>query len=110
MQKMSDQEKGPYAKYIECQRRITEAKNMRFYLPKYHFLTLYPWVMVCVDLVGSFTIRTSSKTRSLHALTMKYPEINTSWFKISKVTNNIHPEFILQNLVGTLPATSIYCL
>jgi hypothetical protein len=29
-----------------------------------------PWVMVCVDLVGPFTIRTSAKTHSLLALTM----------------------------------------
>jgi hypothetical protein len=29
-----------------------------------------PWVMVCVDLVGPFTIRTPAKINSLLALTM----------------------------------------
>jgi hypothetical protein len=33
----------------------------------------HPWVMVCVDLVGSFTIRTPAKTHSLLALTMIDP-------------------------------------
>jgi hypothetical protein len=44
-----------------------------------------PWVMVCVDLVGSFTIRTPAKTHSLFALTM----INqaTGWFEIVEATN-----------------------
>jgi Integrase zinc binding domain len=32
-----------------------------------------PWVMVCVDLVGPFTIKTPCKTRSLLALTMIDP-------------------------------------
>jgi hypothetical protein len=32
-----------------------------------------PWVMVCVDLVGPFTIRTPSKTHSLLELTMIDP-------------------------------------
>jgi hypothetical protein len=36
-----------------------------------------PWVMVCVDLVGPFIIRTPAKTRSLLALTMIDPEIIT---------------------------------
>jgi hypothetical protein len=35
-----------------------------------------PWVMVCVDLVGAFTIRTPAKTHSLIALTMIDPAIN----------------------------------
>jgi hypothetical protein len=29
-----------------------------------------PWVMVCVDLVGPFTIRTPTKTHSLLTMTM----------------------------------------
>jgi hypothetical protein len=33
------------------------------------------WVMVCVDLVGPFTIRTPSKAHSLLALTTIDPEI-----------------------------------
>jgi hypothetical protein len=34
-----------------------------------------PWLMVCVDLVGPFTIRTPAKTHSLLRLTMINPEI-----------------------------------
>jgi hypothetical protein len=34
-----------------------------------------PWVMVSVDLVGPFTIRTPAKTHSLLALTMIDPAI-----------------------------------
>jgi hypothetical protein len=34
-----------------------------------------PWVMVCVDLVGPFTIITPVKTYSLLAFTMIYPAI-----------------------------------
>jgi hypothetical protein len=45
--------------------------------------------MVFVDLVGPFTIRTPSKTHSLLALTMIDPEINTGWFEIVKVSNNL---------------------
>jgi hypothetical protein len=44
-----------------------------------------PWVMVCVDLVGSFTIRTPAKTHSLLALTMIDPA--TGSFEIVKATN-----------------------
>jgi hypothetical protein len=36
-----------------------------------------PWVMICVDLVGPFTIKTPSKTHSLLALTMIDPA--TGW-------------------------------
>ena len=43
------------------------------------------WVMVCVDLVGPFTIKTSSKTHSLLALTMVDPA--TGWFEIVEATN-----------------------
>jgi hypothetical protein len=38
-----------------------------------------PWFMVCVDLVGPFTIRTPAKTHSLLALTMIDPA--TGWFE-----------------------------
>jgi hypothetical protein len=44
-----------------------------------------PWVMVCVDLVGPFTIRTPAKTHSLLALTMIDPA--TGWFEIVEATN-----------------------
>jgi hypothetical protein len=39
-------------------------------------LELDPWFMVCVDLVGPFTIRTPSKTHSLLALKMIDPAIH----------------------------------
>jgi hypothetical protein len=45
--------------------------------------------MVCVDLVGPFTIRTQAKTHSLLALTMIDPAINTGWFEIVKATNKL---------------------
>jgi hypothetical protein len=41
-----------------------------------------PWVMVCVDLVGPFTIKTPVKTHSLLALTMIDPA--TGYLKLSK--------------------------
>ena len=44
-----------------------------------------PWVMVCVDLVGPFTIKTPLKTHSLLALTMIDPA--TGWFEIVEATN-----------------------
>jgi hypothetical protein len=47
----------------------------------------YFWIMVCVDLVGPFTIRTPAKTHSLLALTMIDPAINTGWFEIVESTN-----------------------
>jgi hypothetical protein len=46
-----------------------------------------PWLMVCVDLVVPFTIRTPAKTHSLLALTMIDPAIITGWFEIVKATN-----------------------
>jgi hypothetical protein len=58
-----------------------------------------PWVMICVDLVGPFTIRTPTKTHSLLALTMTDPVIKKGWFEIVEATNksatsNIHPGFV----------------
>jgi hypothetical protein len=43
--------------------------------------------MVCVDLVGTFTIRIPAKTHSLLAITMIDQEINTGWFEIVDATN-----------------------
>jgi hypothetical protein len=43
--------------------------------------------MVCVDLVGPFTIRTPAKTHFLLALTMIDPTIVTGWFEIIEATN-----------------------
>jgi hypothetical protein len=45
-----------------------------------------PWVMVCMDLVGPFTIRTPAKTHSLLGLTVIDP--TTGWFEIFEATNN----------------------
>ena len=44
-----------------------------------------PWVMVCVDLVAPFTIKTPLKTHSLRALTMIDPA--TGLFEIAKANN-----------------------
>jgi hypothetical protein len=43
--------------------------------------------MVCVDLVGPFTIRTPAKTHSLFEITIIYQEIITVWFIIIKAIN-----------------------
>jgi hypothetical protein len=70
-----------------------------------------PWVMLCVDLVGTFTIRTPAKTHSLLALTMIDPA--TGWSEIVEATNKSATsiqDLFHNTLVGTLPATSIYCL
>jgi hypothetical protein len=53
--------------------------------PKEQNLTLYPWFMVYVDLVGPFKIRTPAKTHSLIAITMIDPA--NGWFEIVKATN-----------------------
>jgi hypothetical protein len=54
-----------------------------------------PWVMVCVDLVGPFTIKAPLKTYSLLALTMVDPA--TGWFEIiqanSKTATSIQDLF-----------------
>jgi hypothetical protein len=55
-----------------------------------------PWVMVCVDLVGLFTIKTPIKTHSLLALTMIDPA--TGWFEIVKATNKLAA--IIQDFVS----------
>jgi hypothetical protein len=49
---------------------------MGFSHPKKQNLTLLPWFIVCMDLVGSFTIRIRAKTHSLLALTIIDPEID----------------------------------
>jgi hypothetical protein len=43
--------------------------------------------MLCVDLVGPFTIRTPAKTNSILELTMIDPSIITGWFEIVEATN-----------------------
>jgi hypothetical protein len=44
--------------------------------PKEQNLKLYPWFMVCVDLLASFLIRTPAKT-----------DPATTWFEIVEATN-----------------------
>jgi hypothetical protein len=46
--------------------------------------------MVCLDLVGPFTIRTPAKTHSLLAFMLALTMIDpaTGWFEIVKATNN----------------------
>jgi hypothetical protein len=56
---------------------------------------MYPWVMVCMDLLGPFTIRTPTKTHSLLALTMIDPA--TGWFEIVEATNK--SEKFIQDLL-----------
>jgi Integrase zinc binding domain len=46
-----------------------------------------PWVMICVDLVGTFTIKTPIKTHSLLALTMIDPA--TGWFEIVQANSKL---------------------
>jgi hypothetical protein len=71
--------------YSTCQACQMTKKERKYSPPK--IAESDPWVMVCVDLVGLFTIRTPAKTHSLLALTMIDPEINTGWFEIVKATN-----------------------
>jgi hypothetical protein len=61
-------------------------KKYGLLLPNIEESDIYPWVMVCVDLVGPFTIRTPAKTHSLLALTMI--DSATDWFEIVEATNN----------------------
>jgi hypothetical protein len=68
-----------------CQMTKKERKKYGLLPPK--IAESDPWVMVCVDLVGPFTIRTPAKTHSVLALTIIDPLINTGWFEIVKATN-----------------------
>jgi hypothetical protein len=63
--------------YQVCQMTKKERKKYGLLLPK--IAEFDPWVMVCVDLVGPFTIRTPAKTHSLLAITMIDPA--TGWFE-----------------------------
>jgi hypothetical protein len=64
----------------ECTR-----KKHGLFLPKLAESDKNPWVIVCVDLVGPFTIRTPAKTHSLLELTMI--DLATGWFEIVEATN-----------------------
>jgi hypothetical protein len=60
-------------------------RNMGCSCPKLHNLKLYPLIMECEDLVGPFTIRTSTKTHSLLTIKIIAPAIG--WFEIVEATN-----------------------
>ena len=66
-----------------CQLTKRERKKYGLLPPK--IAESDPWVMVCVDLVGPFTIKTPLKTHSLLALTMIDPA--TGWFEIAEANN-----------------------
>jgi hypothetical protein len=46
-----------------------------------------PWVMVCVDLAGPFTIRTPAITQSTFLLVLTMIDPATGWFEIIEPTN-----------------------
>jgi hypothetical protein len=83
-----------------CQMTKKERKRKKYGLlpPKIAESDTGPWVMVCVDLVGPFTIRTPAKTHSLLALTMIDPAKATGWFEIIKVTNKSATSVSIQDL------------
>jgi hypothetical protein len=60
-------------------------KKYGLFPPKIAESDTSPWVMICVDLVGPFTIRTPAKSHSLFVLTMIDPA--TGWFEIVEATN-----------------------
>jgi hypothetical protein len=66
-----------------CQ--LTKRKRKKYGLLPPKIAESEPWVMVCVDLVGPFTIKTPPKTHSLLALTMI--DLATGWFEIVEATN-----------------------
>jgi Integrase zinc binding domain len=68
-----------------CQ--LTKSKRKKYSLLSPKIVEPDPWVMVCVDLVGPFTIKTPLKTFSLLALTMIDPAIG--WFKIVQANNKL---------------------
>jgi hypothetical protein len=81
-----------------CQMTKKERKKYGLLPPK--IAESDPWIMVCVDLVSPFTMRTSAKTHSLLALTMIGPEIKTGWFEKKDLFHNTwlarypQPQFI----------------
>jgi hypothetical protein len=75
-----------------CQMTMKERKKYGLLSPK--IAESDPWVIVCVDLVGPFTIRTPAKTQTLLALTMI--DLATGWFEIVEATNK--SEISIQDL------------
>ena len=48
-------------------------------------MEFHPWKMLCVDLIGAYTVRTKKGIQSLHAMTMFNPA--TSWFEVIEIPN-----------------------
>jgi hypothetical protein len=68
-----------------CQMTKKERKLKKYGLLPPKIAESDPWVMVCADLVGPFTIRKPAKTHPLLSLTMIDPA--TGWFEIVEATN-----------------------
>jgi hypothetical protein len=66
-----------------CQMTKRERKKYDLLFPKKAESDL--WLMICVDLVDPFTIKTPLKTPMLLVLTMIYPA--TGWLEIAQVNN-----------------------
>jgi hypothetical protein len=64
---------------------VTKKERKKYGLLPPKIAESYLWIMVCVDLVGPFTIITPAITYSLLALTMIDPA--TGWFEIVEATN-----------------------
>jgi hypothetical protein len=81
-----------------CQMTKKEQISKKYGLlpPKIAESDTHPWVMVCVDLVGPFTIRTPAKTHSLLTLTMIDPA--TGWLEIVEATNKSATSVSIQEL------------
>jgi hypothetical protein len=81
-----------------CQMKKKEQIRKKYGLlpPKIAESDTNPWFMVCVDLVGPFTIRTPTKTHSLIALTMIDP--STGRFEIVEATNKSATSVSIQDL------------
>jgi hypothetical protein len=58
---------------IQLTKKMKNCKKYELVPPKIAESDTAPWVMVCVDLLGLFTIRIPAKTHSLLALTMIDP-------------------------------------
>jgi hypothetical protein len=80
--------------YQVCQMTKKERKKYGLLPPR--IAESDPWVMVCVDLVGPFTIRALAKIHSLLTLTMIDPA--TGWFEIVEATNKSASTTPIQDL------------
>jgi hypothetical protein len=86
----------PFVNYIKWQRKSKYTKHMGCFHPKQQSLKLYLLVMVCVNILGPlpFTIKTTSKAKSVPALTIKDPVMHHRLVWRHKWVSNIHPGFV----------------